>query len=318
MNKAIFTVPFLIFAVAAIAGEVVPALGTESRVGGVVLQGRGCLYVACGSNIGGKNQIKRLALGADGIPTSAEGVGEVDKAGLGGSSAAILGRWLFVVGGALGDKVVRFTVMDDGSLSGRAELPIARPEENALRSVGLVASGRHLVAIGGWQTRQVFTAKVGQDGSLEPWVKRRPLPAICFCQGRCFRIGRRIYVSGNQVFKGATDRVYSAEVDEEGLPTKWQRWAELPESTGKYDFREMPGGQRVFYRSEETGCMYVAPIVEDGEIGEWTKLGGRFPVLDYISVLAFPLNDKWILRYSNLSGDPRKFHPADLISLNCQ
>lgn len=286
----------------------------DSRVGGQLVRGKGCLYAVGGGNTWGKSQIVRIELGADGLPNGQASVeGEIQRGGVGSCSAAIVDRWLYCVGGDMKEKAVRFTIGTDGHLSDCTEFPASGLPR--FSGSAMVASGRNLVIMGGWQSRLCYAAEVKTDGSLGAWTKQRPLTTISFSEGRAFRVGNRIYVSGNPVYKGATDRVYATQVDEKGFPTKWRRFAELPEESNAYRFTLMPDGKSVHYVNLDTGNMYVAPIVADDEIGDWMRQPGSFPTDGYISMTGIPLTDSVYLRYNALIDDPRIFVVPEYIKM---
>jgi len=288
--------------------------GQDHRIGGTLLRGKDCLYAVGGGNRRGMGQIVRVELGTDGLPTGkASNVGQIIEGNPGATCAAISGKWLFVAGGEIRKRTVRFEIAPDGSLTNRTEIS----DENMpqFSQAGMVASGTYLIVLGGWQSRQVYAAEVSSDGGLGPWIKQRPLPSISFCGNRVFRYGNRIYVSGNSVFRSTTDRVYSAEVDENGLCTRWRRFAELPEEAVAYDFTLMPDGKSVFYLSMDSLAMYTAPLDQGGEIGEWRKYSETFPEGPYTAMLGIPLNASHYLRYAILLDDPRQFLSADIVEL---
>jgi hypothetical protein len=289
-------------------------IGTDSRIGGKILAGKGCLYAVGGGNVEGASQVMRLTLGPDGLPNGRKPVGEIWKGDCGACAAAISGKWLFATGGNLKGVTVRFDICGDGTLKNRTELSDGdRPRVN---SGGMVASGKYLILAGGWNSRQCYSAEVKIDGSLGHWVLQRPLPQICFCQGRIFRLGNRLYAAGNQNYHSPSDRIFSAEVGDDGAVQKWRRWAGFPERAAGFDFQPMPDGKGVLFVNEESGSMYVAPIVEDGRLGAWCKLGGVLPAGPFVSHVGFPLACGKYLRLAVLPENPRKFLPSDVVEMN--
>ena len=289
------------------------SIGTDSRIGGKVLVGKGCLYAVGGGNVFGVSQVMRLTLGSDGLPNARQPVGEIWKGGCGACAAAISGKWLFATGGNLKGVTVRFDIREDGTLKNRTELPDGdRPRVNC---GGMVASGKYLVLAGGWNSRQCYSAEVKPDGSLGPWILQRPLPQICFCEGRIFRLGNRLYAAGNQNYHSPSDRIFSAEVGDDGAVKKWRRWAAFPERVAGFDFQPMPDGKSVLFVNEESGLMYVAPIAEDGLLGAWRKLNGALPAGPFVSHVGFPLAGGKYLRLAVLPESPRKFLPSDVVDM---
>ena len=288
-------------------------LDTDCRIGGKVVEGRGCLYAVGGGNVSGESQISRLTLGKDGLPSDRKPAGEICKGDCGACSAAISGRWLFVTGGSLKGVTVRFEIQHDGTLANRTEIPDGdRPCVNV---GGMVASGKYLIVVGGWNTRLCYMAEVRPDGSLGPWVKGNPLPQICFCRGRVFRLGNRLCAAGNQNYESPSDRVFSAVVDESGSAMRWRRWAALPERAAHFDFHPMPDGKSVLYVNEETGALYVAPVAEDGRFGAWSKLENALSGGPYASQVGLPLPCGKYLRVAACAVNPRRFLPVDAVEM---
>ena len=289
------------------------SIGTDSRVGGKVLAGKGCLYAVGGGNVFGASQVMRLTLGPDGLPNVRQPVGEIWKGDCGACAAAISGKWLFATGGNLKGVTVRFEICEDGTLKNRTELPDGeRPRVNC---GGMVATGKFLVLVGGWNSRQCYSAEIKPDGSLGPWVLQRPLPQICFCEGRIFRIGNRLYAAGNQNYRSPSDRIFSAEVGDDGAVKKWRRWAAFPERVAGFGFQPMPDGKGVLFVNEESGEMYVSPIVEEGRLGAWRRLNGALPPGPFVSHVGFPLACGKYLRLAVLQENPRKFLPSDVVDM---
>lgn len=290
------------------------SIGSDSRIGGKILAGKGCLYAVGGGNVFGDSQVMRLTLGSDGLPNVRLPVGEIWKDGCGACAAAISGKWLFATGGNLKGVTVRFDIREDGTLKNRTELPDGdRPRVNC---GGMVASGKYLILVGGWNSRQCYSAEVKPDGSLGPWILQRPLPQICFCEGRIFRLGNRLYAAGNQNYHSPSDRIFSAEVGDDGAVKKWRRWAAFPERVAGFDFHPMPDGKGVLFVNEESGSMHVASIVGDGRLGAWRKLGGVLPAGLFVSHVGFPLACGKYLRLAILPESPRKFLPSDVVEMN--
>lgn len=304
---------FFVLLFAEFSFAAVSDLGTDYRVGGNMLYGYKCLYAVGGGNISGNSQIVRIELDNNGFPTGKkQSVGTINPQGpVGASCSAISGKWLYVAGDGIKGKTIRFEIAANGSLTNRTELiDESMPQ---FHTASMVASGKYLIVMGGWQTRQVYAAEIKENGDLGSWEIQRPLPTISFSSGRAFKIANRIYISGNPTYKGRTDRVYSCETDETGLPLKWRRFAELPEDSPEYSFCAMPDGQSVFYLSGETGFAYEAPVIEDGEFGEWRKLPLNLLRPGLISSLGTPLAGGAYLRFNALQDEPRKFLPADIL-----
>lgn len=312
---ALLSVAFLSFGAEVSRPVVTPLqIGADCRIHGRVISGGGQLYAVGGGNVFGAFQVMRLTLGQDGLPTARTPAGEICKGGCGVCSSAISGRWLFVTGGDLKGVTVRFEIRDDGTLTNRTELPDGdRPRVNV---GGLVASGKYLILVGGWNSRQCYSAEVRPDGSLGPWNKGRPLPQICFCRGRIFRVGNRLYAAGNQNYESPTDRIFSTAVDADGAVVKWRRWAEFPERVARFDFHPMPDGNSVLFVSEETGKMYEAAIAADGSLGPWRKLKGSVPAGPFVSHVGIPLACGKYLRLSVMPEESRKAKPSDAVDMN--
>ena len=285
----------------------------DYRIGGVILRDHDRLYVVGGGNVCGAQQITRVDLDASGWPVKATLCAQIARGQVGSVAAAISGRWLYVTGGGLKGITVRFDILPDGSLTNRTELPNGdRPE---CEMSGLVASGSYLVLAGGWMTRAVYAAKVQEDGSLGPWVRQRPIPSNCFTQGRIFRLGKRIFATGNPGYKKECDRVYSSEVAADGAVTKWRRWAELPESAVDFDFQPLPDGRGFYFRSGETGAQYVAPLVGDDEVGDWRKLDAGFPGGPFLSQVGIPLACGRYLRFAACTANPLTFLKTEFVDM---
>jgi len=285
----------------------------DHRIGGVILRDKDRLYVVGGGNVCGEQQITRIDLDASGWPVAAKFGAQIARGQTGYVSAAISGRWLYVVGGSLKKETVRFEILPDGSLTNRTLLPNGDLPDCEM--AGLAASGRYLVLAGGWMTRAVYAAEVRADGSLGPWTRQRPLPANSFTQGRIFRLGRRIFATGNPGWKKAADRVFSTEVAADGAVTKWRRWADLPEAAVDFDFQPMPDGKGFYFRNGETGSQYVAPLVGDDEVGEWRKLDAAFPGGPFVSQVGIPLACGRYLRFASCTADPLTFLKTEFVDM---
>lgn len=305
------------FAAMAAMGEAEPFLPwtTSNRLGEAVVKGRDCLYQVGGGNMRGINQIVRIELGADGFPTGrATPQGEIHSGvDLTGCAAAIIGKWLYVAPTGDLPGTIRFEIRDDGALTNRTVLAKTFPER--VKSPGMVASGKWLIVMGGWQSRQVFVAEVLADGDVSAWRKIRPLPTLSFCGGKAFRLGKRLYISGWSVFRSPTDRIYSAEVDETGLPVKWSRFAELPGKLTDYAFRPVDEST-VMVADNETGEVHVSTLDAAGEFGAWTTCAGRIPDGPFLVWSFEPLSVHHALRLVGLTDEPRTFLPSELVKLD--
>ena len=277
-------------------------------------------YSIGGTGAGGENSIWHITLDPKThLPVSGCGEGKILDSGaqFGGTFGAVSGKWLYVVGGNPGGEgmpgVIRYTIDECGKLSDRTVL--AKTPHPKLGQAGCCASGKWLVFAGGWQTREAFAAEVKANGDLGEWTKIRPLPTNSFCGNRMFRLGKRIFVSGSPLYAQPTDRVYSTEVDETGLPTKWRRWAELPEAAWNYAFFPLDE-KTICFAVPETGAIYTAPVDTEGEIGAWTKNAATLPDSDgCIGYELAPLSRTRLLRFSGLKNEPRRWIDSQIIEL---
>lgn len=285
----------------------------DRRIGGVILRDNNRLYVVGGCNVIFSQQITRIDLDDSGWPVAAKFCAQIAPGQIGSVAAAISGRWLYVTGGGLKGVTVRFDILPDGSLKNRTEFANGDRPDGEMS--GLVASGSYLVLAGGWMTRAVYAAKIHEDGSLGPWIRQRPIPSSCFTQGRIFRLGKRIFVAGNPGYKKPCDRVFSTEVAADGAVTKWRRWADLPEAAVDFDFQMLPDGRGFYFRSGETASQYVAPMIGDGEIGEWRKLDAEFPGGPFLSQVGIPLSCGRYLRFAACTADPLTFLKTQFVEM---
>lgn len=157
-------------------------------------------------------------------------------------------NWVFVTGGADDtqspvSRVMRAGVQQNGALSGSwsdmPALPAPRAYHSAVAATPFTAAidtsttGAFLYAIGGLDaagqpTNSVFFARVGRNGSVDPWQSTTPLPGALRAPSAAIFAGW-IYVVGGADAAGMSIRsTWRAPVDSSGAVGAWQAMADLP------------------------------------------------------------------------------------------
>lgn len=201
----------------------------------------------------------------------------------GAPAVAVIGTWLYVVGGGDGihaiDSVERALIGDDGSIGPFAVvdgLRLVTPRDSA--AVAIIAGS--LFIVGGYGEQplsSVERAEIQSDGSLGPFVEAGILPSVHYSHGAVI-IGRWVYlVGGNRtaVVRGfiRDDGMLGPFEDVPGVTLPGLRYrssvALVRDSLYVIGGKEMPRG------------ILRAPVHGDGRVGSFATAGmlpgnGRF------------------------------------------
>jgi len=162
-----------------------------------------------------------------------------------GSSPA---NWIFVTGGADDaqapvSRVLRAGVQQNGALAGNwsdmPALPAPRAYHAALAATPFTAAidtsttGAFLYVLGGLDaagqpTNSAFVARVGLDGSVEPWQATTPLPAALRSPAAAIFAGWIYLVGGADAGGMSVRSSWRAPVDSSGAIGAWQATRNLP------------------------------------------------------------------------------------------
>ena len=187
--------------------------------------------------------------------------------------------------------VERAELRPDGSL-GPWTADRALPSERAGSSVAvagswIVLTGGQIAADTGSQRlpriADVFTARVGPDGTIGEWLPAAPLPAPRFHHPAVQHEGW-IYVVGGQGRVEAGREVYGAKISTDGKLSDWVELTPLPRARSHHaalvhqghlyvvgGLDGIPGGMQGLFND-----VLRAPIRADGSLGDW-RVVSRVP-----------------------------------------
>jgi hypothetical protein len=175
--------------------------------------------------------------------------------------------------------VYSISINPDGTLGAfRTETPL--PDVRAY-SVCFVIKNKLYVA-GGWDeednfTNTVYRTTINNDGTLSDWEILPEFP-IWFDNGTPLLIKDRIYILGvyNEYYK--TSEIYYATYDSNGNIGPWINAGSMPERI--YGSAMVCNNNYVFsfggYSLDDdklVNVVYNAPILLNGDLGEWKKIG---------------------------------------------
>lgn len=207
-------------------------------------------------------------------------------AALDSTAAAVIGDWLYVIGGraAAGEAraaVLRARINTNGTLGAwqtTTPLPVA------LYSHAAAASGNRLYVVAGYSTnyeRTVYMAAAAADGSLSAWQALTPLPDG---QQRVTHaatvVGNQLIVSGGY-FGSPLASVWQAAIQADGSLAAWRAAPSLPSplyrlSAAAADNALWVSGGRPTTTSV-SAQVYRARLQSNGSLGSWENLGAALP-----------------------------------------
>lgn len=202
------------------------------------------------------------------------------------TAAAVIGDWLYVIGGrtSAGDAratVLRARINANGTLGAwqtTTPLPVA------LYSHAAAASGSRLYVVAGYSTnyeRTVYMATAAADGSLSAWQTLMPLPVG---QQRVTHaatvVGNQLIVSGGY-FGSPLASVWQAAIQADGSLAAWRAAPPLPSPLYRLSAAAadnalwLSGGRPT--TATVSAQVYRARLQGNGSLGSWENLGAALP-----------------------------------------
>ena len=228
-----------------------------------------------------KGYVAYAMVGTDGILTPWNYmVGRVFPAGIGTvyfCAAAWNGR-VYVLGGNDQDTATATVAMAQAKPGGGLEdwtLTMPLPEPRAGGAV-IAVDGR-LYYAGGQSHRDVFVARILDDGRVGEWKTTQRLPynrtgALLLAHG-----GYLYLVGGQALHQRPADTAFRAKITADGMLEKWRRTEPLPEPRSSH--AGVVVGDDVFVwggaagpDAEQTATACTTKIGADHHFGDWTEL----------------------------------------------
>lgn len=240
-------------------------------------------------------------------------------------SIAVKGNYLYIVTGVLNDRtmkkqfalpgVMRYTIDAKGDLTDLKILP-PLPEDKIYAS-GVLVSGKYILVIGGYFKRNCYAAEILANGDLGPWKKLRPVPSNVMAKDHLVVNGNRLYICGGGGHNLANDKMYMTELDEDGLPGRWQRMSPMPVKVYTDSVLLPESARTMLFIDGKVNKIYRGTFDAEGDVTEWKLIpGAKIPGgTNFISFDVKKLrNGKWIL-LNALHNKPRKFIPATMFTI---
>lgn len=272
-----------------VVDEVYP-WATGSNISSVTQQHQICVTNSTAYILGGattssyKSNIYKSSINTDGTLGSWSNAGDLPKS-IGLSSLIIANSKCYLIGGMVSNQssnnVYQATIDNNGVISSWYQIANFSIDINTHRAI--ITKKKILVIggiSGGSNTNRIYYSTMDDYGNLGTWTRTVDLPEAISCHSVAI-IKNKLYVIGGMISSNNwSKKVYSTELDHDGLPTTWVQGSDLPYTCGYSSIAVfnkivmLVGG---YINSSYSNKVLYAKINEDGTLQSWIESSNTLP-----------------------------------------